>query len=133
MTLDNHAANGQSQSGPVGFCREKCIEYAVEICRIDPRSRVLDLNNNGIVAMPLGFQPQSPAACPDGVHRFNGILQQIDQHLLQLALMARDARQIGCQFDARHDTMSLQLFVQKAQDALSNFIHIDRLVLAIGF
>src|SRR5260370_20518667 len=112
MTLNNHAANGQSQSRSMRLCRKECAKYAIQVFRIDSRSRVFYCDDNCIATTKLSSHPQHPTSIRGGIHCFERVMDQVKDDLLQLISIAINKRQFGCQLGADRNAMILQLSTQ---------------------
>ena len=132
MALDDHPANGKSQSHAVGFCRDECIEDICQPRGIDSRPAILDLDDNRAVAVAPRPQLQQAATVLESVHGLDGVADQIDENLLQLTAVAHDQRQFGLKLGPRRNIVNLQLLAERVEDANSQRIHIDRLVGLVG-
>src|SRR5262245_49978030 len=98
MTFDDHPAKREPEPHPMGLRGDEYIKYRVRLLQIEPRSRILDRDRDGIPAVQLGPDFQSPLAL-DGIHRFDGIENQIDDYFLQLTFVSPDGWQFGREFD----------------------------------
>jgi len=100
--------------------------------RIDARPAILHLDDNRAVAVARGPQLQQAATVLESVHGLDGVADQIDENLLQLAAVAHDQRQFGLKLGPRRNIVNLQLLAERVEDANSQLIHIDRLVGLVG-
>jgi hypothetical protein len=58
-------------------------------------------------------------------HRFEGVVDQVEDNLLQLMSVSIDERQSGREVGAGSDAVILQLSAQRLQDAEYHLVHID--------
>ena len=107
MAVDDHSADCQSQAHSVRLRRNKGVEYRVALFRAESRAGVFHHEVNCGVAI----QPRSDSqhALPiDRAHCFHGIVDQVDDDLLQLPPVTDDGRQFGGQLDAGLNAMLLK-------------------------
>ena len=93
VTLNNHAANREAQSYAVRLSREKRIQYAAQLFRIDSWSEIFDRDDNCISIVKACSHPQHPISICSAIHRLDCVLNQI-RDLLQLSPVAGNGRQL---------------------------------------
>ncbi len=78
--------------------------------------------------MPLRLctHPQQPRSIRRGGHGFDRIVDQVEDDLSQLSMVAVDRRQVGRKFGFGRNTVILQLSVQRLQHVKCNLVDIDR-------
>jgi hypothetical protein len=83
MSLNDHPAKRKSQPHPMGFRGNERIKYVFPMLWVDPRARVLDRQDNFIVAMALASHLQHPMIVfLRPLHCFNCVADQIEEDLL---------------------------------------------------
>src|SRR5204863_4131653 len=112
MLLDDHPANRESQSHAVRLRRNERRKYPAQLLRINPRARVFYGNGNGIGMTKLGCHTEHPMSISRGDHRFQRVVDQIEDDLSQLTPMAVHQRQFG-QFGANVNPTLLRLSAQR--------------------
>jgi hypothetical protein len=110
VTLDYHAANGQSQSHSIWLCRDEWIKYAVQSCWIDSRSGIFHCDDNCIGTLTLRYHPKHPISIHRVIHRFDRTVDQVEDDLSQLTPMAVDTRQVGRKLGFGRNAVVRQLF-----------------------
>jgi hypothetical protein len=68
VTLDNHAANGKSQSHSVWLCRDEWIKYTFQSSRIDSRSGIFHCDDNCVGTVILRFHLEHPTSIHSVIH-----------------------------------------------------------------
>src|SRR5262245_14227377 len=87
VTVNNHPANGQSQTHSLGFGGNERFEYSVHFLWINARSCILYCDDNYIGAAMSGGQLQHTATSFNPVHCLDRVVGQVEDHLLQLTRM----------------------------------------------
>src|ERR1700730_3231602 len=82
MRLYNRTANRQSHPHASGFGREECVEDAVHILRVNAGAAVLYQNRYVARLKGLRFHRQQAWASDNRAHRFESIIDQVEQNLL---------------------------------------------------
>ena len=93
MTLNNHAANRETQPYAMRLCREKRIKDAAQLLRIYSRPRIFDRDHYCIASVEPRCHPEHPVSIR-GIHCLNRVLNQIRDDLLQLSPVAGNKWQL---------------------------------------
>src|ERR1700730_15667232 len=124
MRLDYGMADCQPHSDAFRLRGKEWFKDTVGQMRLNSWSRVLNLDQHPICAscrpeqkLPWSFRRQS--------HGFNGVHDEINQHLLQLHLVAGHAREIRCEVDAQGDMASRQLGAQQNPYVLNDPVNVQ--------
>src|SRR6202049_4569350 len=124
MRLDYRMANGEPHSDAFRLRGKEWFKDAVCQPRLNSWSSVLNLDQHTICAfcrpdkkLPWSFGRQS--------HGFNAVHDQVNQHLLQLHLVAGHAREISCEFVAQGDMASRQLGAQQNTYVLNDPVNVQ--------
>jgi hypothetical protein len=72
---------------PCTFCCDKEIKYTIQELWIDPWSCVLNRNDNCLAIMRFSRHFQYSTPISNSIHCFDGVADQINEHLLQLTLV----------------------------------------------
>src|SRR6185312_4171394 len=103
---DRQAETGAGATAILGLHPVKLVEDAFEIARRDARPLVDDLNQNGVAPNRITGAPSAKldAAALRGV--FGGVIEQVEQDLLEQDRVEKQHRQI--RVDADFDPMARQ-------------------------
>ena len=82
MSVNDQPAKRKSQAHPMGFRGNECIKDVFRALWVDPRARVLDQQDNSIVAMAPAAHLQHPMIVFVRLHCFNCVADQINENLL---------------------------------------------------
>src|SRR6476659_10053883 len=93
MPFNDGAADREPDSHAIALRRVKSVEQLVHRLTIETNARVLDGQADGVRALPLGSNKQSPGAIVDFTHRVHGVAEQIQDDLLQLHTIAGNDRE----------------------------------------
>src|SRR5262249_23184885 len=126
MSLDDRPADRQAHPHSVRLGREKRIEDALDVLRIDPGAGILHRYQHPFLGTGFGFHPQKPLTRRRRRHRVYGIDRQIQDDLLQLDPIAEDPRELACKLAVNRDALLLQLTLRQLEDLADETIDIDR-------
>ena len=90
MGVDDRPTDRQPHAHAAGLRREEGVEEAVHCFRSEPRTRILDRNEQIAGPVDLRSYPQHPRLAHDRAHRLDAIHDQIEDDLLQLNPVAHD-------------------------------------------
>ncbi len=94
MRFDDRAADRQAYAQAVGLRRIEILKDAFRIFRIDPWTRILHCDRDGIGPGFRGLDQQFSRSVVDVVHCFNGVDAQVQKHLFQLDQISINERQV---------------------------------------
>ena len=90
MRLDDRPRNVKSYSGSRGLCRNERLEDTILVLTLYPYTRVFNGDHNpGRFSNNIGADPEGTRTISEGVHGLNGIYNQIQKYLLQLASICK--------------------------------------------
>src|SRR5579864_7477760 len=108
MTLDYRTTDGKSDSHAVVLGCIKSLKKSVHSLRIKADARILYGEPNLIVCASFRSDLQLPGAIVHGAHGVRGVLEQIQDHLLQLDAVPCQHREVVCEFRPENYPVSLQ-------------------------
>ena len=80
----------QPYTHPIGLGRNKCLENTFYIFRGDPWTCIGHAHYNSQILICASPHHQSPLAWGHCLHRLRGIVNQVEQHLLDLHRVRAD-------------------------------------------
>src|SRR5689334_17074037 len=83
MAFDDRAADGEADTHSTGLGRVECAEQPIHGARIEPDADILYGERHAILAQ-FGPNHQLATTILDGIHRLDGIHDEIEDHLLEL-------------------------------------------------
>jgi len=128
--LDDAIGYGEAEASAfalaVAWCAlggEEGIVDAQHVLGRDAVARICDLQHDALAALAGGHAQGAAAglAADDGVLR---VEEEIEQHLLQLALVAVDGGQIVCQARVHFNLRGLELVLQQGEGVVDDAVHI---------
>src|ERR1700750_1735037 len=125
VLLNNPVGNGKSKTCSTslawsgrGFCREKRIVNALEVLGRDAGTGV---GNNGFdMAIEQGCDAEAAAAR----HRFFGVQQEVEKHLLQFAGIAVNAGQVVDQVGVDDDWVVFKLVFEQRECIANDLVEV---------
>src|SRR6266550_659838 len=84
VRLDDAAGNGQSHSGPVGFCRKEWLEKLLDNSPGETGTRIAHADKNLSVSVPARADKKASRIGANSRHGFKGVHHEIEKHLQQL-------------------------------------------------
>lgn len=133
VTVNNGPANRQPQTRALRLRRDERIEYVVEKLWIDAGSGVRHFNDNRPVTVTPGFHVHYAIALFDGVHGFNGVVDQVYDHLLQLPAVPQHLRKGGAKVDAGRNVVIAKFRTKNPQPSQGCFVNIEVFIRPRGF
>jgi hypothetical protein len=94
MRLDDGAANRQAHTQAAEFGRIEGVKDVIQISQVHSGSGILNRDDHKIRLCPCGADQQMAGAPVTRAYCFDGVDDQIQDHLLQLDSIAIDRRQI---------------------------------------
>jgi hypothetical protein len=79
--FDDRSADRQAHPHAVRLCREKRVEYPIDVLRTNSCPSVRNRYHYLTIVMDPGFQGQHPRSA-DGCHRIDGVRDQVYEQLL---------------------------------------------------
>ena len=92
MRFDDRATDRQPYPQTAGLGRMERLEEAREGRRRQPRTRIANRDEHAARLGLTGADQQLARSLPDLAHRFNGVHDQVQDHLLQLDSVPENAR-----------------------------------------
>jgi hypothetical protein len=102
------------------------IKDAVQSCWIDSRSGILHCDDNCVGAVTLRYHPKHPTSISRVLHRFDRIVDQVNDDLSQLVPMAIDTLQFGRKRGFDRNAVVRQLFAHRLQYVEYDFVDDSR-------
>ena len=93
MRFDNRPTDRQANPDAVRFRGVKTFEHPVGVLCVDAGAAVLNGDDDRTAFLETGFYRQHAPAAGGRDHRFYGVADQIEQHLLQLNGIAQNRRE----------------------------------------
>jgi hypothetical protein len=90
MSLDDRATDRQTYPHAGGLCREECVEQCIQMRSINAGPVVNNRNQHTVASVSLRSDGQRILATADIRHCLNAVDDEVDDHLLQLNLVACD-------------------------------------------
>jgi len=106
--------------------RNERLEYLVQFFWINTWAGVFNGDNN-LVALMRSSHLQCSKTILHSVHCFDSVAYQVDDDLLQLALMTCNKWQFRRQLDARRNLVIRQICAQTLKSPDNHIIHIKRI------
>ncbi len=98
MSLNDLAADRQSDTHTVALGRVKGIEQPLKVLRIDAGPGILHAQTHAIVCFPARSDQQAPRAVVNTSHGVGSIAEQIQDDLLELDTISGDGRKFYGEF-----------------------------------
>src|SRR5271165_1438694 len=133
MSGDNAAANSEAQPHPMSFRREKGLKDALHFVGRNSTTPVSYRYTDFSAIQILSAHEKSAFNRLDPSHRVAAVHDEVEQHLLELYVIAGGRRQMRCELDIHGDILIHQVASQQLEDALHQFIHLYRLKLHLAF
>ena len=124
MTFHDGAADGQPDARAIAFGCKKRIEHAFFRDGIEASAEILDCDQRRPALSRRAYTHQQ-RFCRRVVHCFDGILDEIDEHLLQLDPISANAAKCLAQIDLQDDIVPPQLVSHGLQNIANNFVKIE--------
>src|SRR5882757_2097485 len=125
MGLNDRTADRQTHPHTARFRREQRIEYPLEILRADSCSGVRHRYLYAAAVVDLGFHAQDPRLIR-GRHRFGGVCDQVQKHLLQLDSICYDVRQLVIRLGLDQYPVLLQVAVYQGKGFPDDVVDVER-------
>ena len=125
VALHDGARHGQAEAGRFGLGREERLEDALLIGRVDAFAVVADDELHA--ARVLARAQDDPDL---GARRFDGVEEQIEEALVELARVAVDARRAGV--DARDVEPAVGAAAQEVERGVEALLHAHQAPLGVG-
>ena len=105
MRLHDRAAYGQADAQALAFRAVERGEKLLGRGRVDPRPAIAD----GDFAQVVRYRRSGDddPSIRHGLHRFDGVADQVDQHLLDLDRIDKDAARVRIEIEAAIETLPL--------------------------
>jgi hypothetical protein len=127
MSLDDGAADGESDAHAVALRRVKSVKQLVHILAVETRASVPHGHAHTIAALPFGSDQQLPRAIVDADHRVRGVAEQVQNDLLELDAIASDRWEVIGELRLNDHPVSLKLTQRQRNDLLRGLVQIQRL------
>src|SRR5277367_6443733 len=104
MSFDDRTADRKAHSQAAGLCRVEGLEEALETRWSQSRTRILHRNEHAVrLGFPGAYQ-QFTRPLPGAAHCFDGVDDQVKDHLLQLNPVSFNERQALCELRLHRNT-----------------------------
>ena len=113
------------------FGRKQGLEDLIEVGGINSNPGILDRHLHTIVPVQFGSYGQHSRLYRP--HRIDGIHNQIQNHLLQLDLIAKHRRNLIVEFRFKINLMFSQIDVDQPQNCPDQFVDIDPDLSCVSF
>src|SRR5580704_13638946 len=127
MCLDDRSTDRQTHADALHFCRVERIKYPGRMFRIYTHARILDEDDDTVRRLLLCSNAQDLRPISDNAHRFHGIHDQIQNHLLEQDPIRHYRRKVGRHFRPRGRPVSTKFTVQQGNDFPNQLIDIQAL------
>ena len=94
MSLDDGAADGESDSHAVALRRVERVEQLVHALTVEAHAGIPHGQAHMFAVFPFGSDQQLPGAIVHARHRVRGVAEQVQDDLLELDTVAGDGREI---------------------------------------
>jgi len=125
MRLHNGTADGQSHAAALRLRSKERRKDLIHLLHWQPHARVADQELELTVLQFRLHRKLSARVC----HRFDGLKHEVHEHLLQLHAIHHDFGQVGGEFRARRNRVSIGLPFQQREHFLDNSVDVDQLTL----
>ena len=127
MSLDDGAADGESDSHAVALRREKSVEQLVHALTVEAHASIPHGQAHTLAIFPFGSDQQLPRPIVHARHRVGGVADQVQDDLLELDTVAGDGREIVGKLRLKNDPVSLKVAQRQRNDLSGSFVQIKRL------
>ena len=93
MCLDDRAADRQSHAHTIGLGRVECVEEPVQALRLQSRAPIPHSDAHAVRSVLLSADQQLARPLVRSAHRFDGVEDQVEHHLLKLDPISPNKRQ----------------------------------------
>ena len=124
VAFDDRVADRKAHSHAMLLRREKCLEDAIKIGRINSRSSIFDRHMYHASLVSFGSHLQH--ALLNRMHRLDGINDQVQNHLLQLDLVADYGGKPLIEFSLKVHAVLPQIDPHNIQNRQNKIIDVDR-------
>src|SRR5260370_22222621 len=128
VRLDDRTADRQPYSHPVGLGRVKCLERAFEALRRWSRPRISHRDKRAVGCIACAADQQLSLPFVHCAHCFNGVDDQVQQHLLQLNAIPLHHRQLLRESGLQCDAMPDNLVAGQGGGVEDHLVHVERVV-----
>ena len=125
MILDDGAADGKPHPGSVRLGREERFEQPLQPVGRNAGPPIFNTNQD---FLEIGVRRADNDAAIGGqasVERFEGVAQQVDQHLLDLHLVDQHYRQLGFTLEVQLNIVQSSVGVQQLDNFLEQHSQVD--------
>src|SRR5580704_4506580 len=98
MRFDDRAADGEPQAYALVLGSEEGLKEALDKLWRESSAAVAHADEHAIILGRLRANPQFFGPLSNCVHSLDAIGNKVQDHLLQLHAIAKDARKFGCKF-----------------------------------
>ena len=100
---------------------------------VQPRARIPHYNEYAARCIRLRADPQLARALADASHCFDGVDDQIEEHLLQLNAVPLNGRQVVCELELERDTAPEQFAAGQGDDLENGLVDVQPILLRRHF
>src|SRR5262249_15452358 len=126
VCFDDRSTDGQSHPHAVRFGCKKRVKDAIDIFRLNARSRIRYYDKHIAFVIYTGLNVENATWLGHQFHRIDGIGNKIEYHMLQLNAISHDQGKAFGQLGVNYERALLKLVIGQSHDFVYDFIHIDR-------
>ena len=132
MRLDDRTADRQSHAHAIRLGRVECVEESVQALRLQSRAPILHGDAHAVCSICLGADQQLPRPLVRSAHRFDGVEDQVEHHLLKLDPISRNERQAFRQLCLQQSPGSAQFAARQCDDFADHLVDVQQVLARRG-
>jgi len=129
MGFDDGATDREADSHASSLRRVEGVKESLRIVWTEAHAGILNGQAHTIAVVVFGPDQELPRTILDGAHRFRGVQEQVQHHLLQLDAVTGNRGQMAGQIRRYRNPASVDFVSREQEDLANDLINIQQLPL----